>query len=616
MSPASDNLDMAARRSLESLRKDFFSLLRGESSAFGTFLSACSNLDTLIQSRPDSLKEDTIDALHELTLPISAVAPKLASLDAQKHAATNKFAADMMSILEDKTDKIKLSDDAASPPAYIQPSARWLKENLSNPYPSSQTRSEIARQTGTARKDVDAWFIDARKRIGWNDLRRKHFDNKRANIVEAASIFFTDKNDTSVEGSNSLSTAIELEFADVQARATSLYDKHFSKSGLAKKLDGAVIDMTPSLKEQLQAEREHLKRERKTKKPRYAYPTPERSPECFPETLSSPSPSSSVIDLTAPEQMPTRRKRRCSSPSIVEDAESSQRPSKRKRAQSPVRECSPLVGLPSPTLSIQEHFSETTKSPGTAPALPTLTKRKRRLSDGFQYPTAKRPNLRPQAVSDPLPHMSFEELDKLLLQFQSEHSSVLMPSPVSVDAPDPSTPLDIQLSNLPVIPDTFDFLPTTSDDSVSIPSLDVIQQTGPILSTPDADAWASPSLADQTNLCLQTLEPIYPSFDDFATLASQSEEQVQSFDISAPTSATFTMDYWTDFSIIPGMFAFTGLEQVASLEVPELQEPLGLPEVQGSAGQTLKEQQRDVKRRELEELEARARALRAEISEP
>nr|AAB22022.1 A42 mating-type factor beta 4-1 gene product [Coprinus cinereus, Peptide Partial, 44 aa] [Coprinopsis cinerea] len=44
----------------------------------------------------------------------------------------------------------------------------WLKDNWYNPYPSPQVRSSIAKQTGASRKDIDAWFIDARKRIGWN----------------------------------------------------------------------------------------------------------------------------------------------------------------------------------------------------------------------------------------------------------------------------------------------------------------------------------------------------------------------------------------------------------------------------------------------------------------
>nr|AAB22023.1 A42 mating-type factor beta 1-1 gene product [Coprinus cinereus, Peptide Partial, 44 aa] [Coprinopsis cinerea] len=44
----------------------------------------------------------------------------------------------------------------------------WLKDNWYNPYPSGEVRTQIARQTRTSRKDIDAWFIDARRRIGWN----------------------------------------------------------------------------------------------------------------------------------------------------------------------------------------------------------------------------------------------------------------------------------------------------------------------------------------------------------------------------------------------------------------------------------------------------------------
>ncbi|KAJ3981189.1 hypothetical protein F5890DRAFT_1536996 [Lentinula detonsa] len=55
-------------------------------------------------------------------------------------------------------------------PPYIPPSYTWLLSNLHNPYPTPQTRDEIASSTNTDRRLIDAWFVDVRRRIGWTRL--------------------------------------------------------------------------------------------------------------------------------------------------------------------------------------------------------------------------------------------------------------------------------------------------------------------------------------------------------------------------------------------------------------------------------------------------------------
>ncbi|KAF8973536.1 hypothetical protein BDZ97DRAFT_375731 [Flammula alnicola] len=37
-------------------------------------------------------------------------------------------------------------------------------------------------------KDIDAWFTDIRKRIGWNELRTTHFAT-RSELIAAATLF-------------------------------------------------------------------------------------------------------------------------------------------------------------------------------------------------------------------------------------------------------------------------------------------------------------------------------------------------------------------------------------------------------------------------------------------
>lgn len=57
-------------------------------------------------------------------------------------------------------------------------------------------KKDISRQTKCSLKDIDAWFVDARKRIGWNKLRKTRFSNKQEQIVAAATHIFKPKPST------------------------------------------------------------------------------------------------------------------------------------------------------------------------------------------------------------------------------------------------------------------------------------------------------------------------------------------------------------------------------------------------------------------------------------
>ncbi|KIK70726.1 hypothetical protein GYMLUDRAFT_148506, partial [Collybiopsis luxurians FD-317 M1] len=59
------------------------------------------------------------------------------------------------------------SSSSSSLPAYIPPSYAWFLDNLHNPYPPQQIRQEIASSTNCEQRLIDAWFVDARRRIGW-----------------------------------------------------------------------------------------------------------------------------------------------------------------------------------------------------------------------------------------------------------------------------------------------------------------------------------------------------------------------------------------------------------------------------------------------------------------
>lgn len=138
----------------------------------------------------------------------------------------------------------------------------------------------MATRARVPRKDVDAWFVDARKRIGWTALRKKRFSNRRADIVEAAAIAFG----TTKHRSKHLDDMVEGEFVALRRKAEELFASKLKESELATKLDGALDEMISRVEVPLKVVEPMSHSKSAT-----AYPTPERSPSSLSRTLSSSS---------------------------------------------------------------------------------------------------------------------------------------------------------------------------------------------------------------------------------------------------------------------------------------------------------------------------------------
>jgi hypothetical protein len=110
----------------------------------------------------------------------------------------------------------------------VSVAARWMAQNYHNPYPSNAVRDRISQQANWNRKDVDGWFTEARKRMGWNSIRKRFCGNKRAEVVQQASEFF--------KRCGSLSNpALESAFAQMLARVQELFvGPHKSQIALAQ----------------------------------------------------------------------------------------------------------------------------------------------------------------------------------------------------------------------------------------------------------------------------------------------------------------------------------------------------------------------------------------------
>ena len=185
---------------------------------------------------------------------------------------------------------VKAAGVSTTLPPYIRPAYTWLLNNLHNPYPTKETKATIAEESDSSPKDIDNWFINVRRRIGWNKLRSRHFENKRSLIVDAATRFFKDVPQALLSSTTPTSgidpkTNYNSEFKSIENCARDLYPLNLFKTPLAMKLDDSGRDL--SSKDGAQVECSEVQRGAEELQPLNAYPTPERSPERSPEASAS-----------------------------------------------------------------------------------------------------------------------------------------------------------------------------------------------------------------------------------------------------------------------------------------------------------------------------------------
>ena len=318
--------DEALRANLLLLQEKLIPSIESGTASLKLFQDEWVHLQTSIASLSHNraLSSATAQVAYTVAEMVSIVAGAFVELEDSAEKICDAFAQDLSTILDEiypahSDNSPPTVQSAASRSPYIQPAYEWLLRNLHDPYPSGRIRNGLADQSGCHRKDIDGWFTDARKRMGWNALRKSRFSNKRNDIVDAATRFFI-KGDPK----QPLDPAVELEFVAIESRAKDLYSEKFLESALATKLDTAVKDMTLEMKAQARAEEKQRKRMERRKKEERAreasfYPSPERSPGVSPE----PSlPSSEDGDLFGSIDLSlSNHKRRKLLPELTSDDE-------------------------------------------------------------------------------------------------------------------------------------------------------------------------------------------------------------------------------------------------------------------------------------------------------
>ncbi|KAK0458696.1 homeobox KN domain-containing protein, partial [Armillaria novae-zelandiae] len=149
--------------------------------------------DTLQGHSGGTIDKKTVDLAYAIADTIETLSESLLELDFSDERIADRYKHTFSDVVDRQKTIIpsfpSTSCNKFSAATYIEPAYRWLVDNLHNPYPSREVRHKICRDTNTANKDLDNWFTNARRRIGWNTLL-KSFDSDRDRLVEAATACF------------------------------------------------------------------------------------------------------------------------------------------------------------------------------------------------------------------------------------------------------------------------------------------------------------------------------------------------------------------------------------------------------------------------------------------
>nr|AGS09268.1 a1 homeodomain mating type protein [Heterobasidion annosum] len=509
MSPMDDST--IQRRLLRTEHNLLDAVARGNPQALKSFYESWASLGRDIEyaSRSRNLGSDTHSLVKVVTARIGVLAE--AFLDTYLHV--DSLTDDLMSELSDTLTQFGLSEDpsipvtpdhrhhpkkiqlltdfATRPPSYAS-AYDWLLDNLHNPYPSPDVKTQLAQAHGLSPKAIGTWFKQVRQEIGWSTLSGEIFSGSRSKTTRAASLAYISRDPNLPENVKHAFRVVrdKLERLPISSR-TPGKDAGIADAEMLQKLESMRNQVVygTSVREEIDREIEHL-----CGKGKEAEPSPS-SPLPLPDTLLSgpaypftPDTSDEEEDTTPPPPVAGCKRRLDSATEISSDGLkiSSDRPIKRSRTDKinpissselpqtrlshnlppPIQEPTPLPSSPMPTRHLpQPNVVETTERP--ASPVPCIS-RKRRLSDAdLSRPEPKRPRgviqgPRTRAVPDPPPAgLGGDTLESLLsgedwagLFSTSRHTppddEPQPPQIVSIE--DPTIPTNDPYSSLALVP--------------------------------------------------------------------------------------------------------------------------------------------------------------------
>jgi len=176
-------------------------------------------LDDITAAAEAKYLSEGIRALADtVSLRIEIISKAFSELDVKSQELTQSFMQKVEEVLGKESMEPGNTAENHSPlfslPSYVPAAYTWIVNNLHCPYPSAVMRDSLSKESGSSRKCIDAWFTDARKRIGWNALRKSRFSGKKNEIIHAAGLYFHGK---------VVDDSLALEFASIEMAAKELY---------------------------------------------------------------------------------------------------------------------------------------------------------------------------------------------------------------------------------------------------------------------------------------------------------------------------------------------------------------------------------------------------------
>nr|AGS09274.1 a1 homeodomain mating type protein [Heterobasidion annosum] len=453
------------------------------------------------------------------------------------------------------------------PPSYAS-AYDWLLDNLHNPYPPPDVKSQLAQAHGLSPKAIGTWFKQVRQEIGWSTLSGEIFSGSRSKTTRAASLAYISRDPDLPENVMHAFRVVrdKLEHLPVSSR-TPGKDAVLADADTLQKLESMrnqIVDGT-SVREEIDREIEHLRGKSKDVEPSPSSPLPLLDTLLSgPTSPFTPDTSDEEEDTTPPPPVAGCKRRLDSATETSSDGLkiSSDRPVKRSRTDKinpissselpqtrlshnlppPIQEPTPPPSSPTPTRHLSQPNVETTERP---PSPVPCISRKRRLSDAdLSRPEPKRPRgviqgPRAHAVSDPLPAgLEGDTLESLLsgedwagLFSTSRHTppNVEPQPPQTVSIDDPTIPTNDPYSSLALVP------------PAQTPSYPTVNLDDPIFSVSDVLALLSASSPDAAT----ATHPTTPSavLPNTPALVSESPEA------ATPQGASSAID-WGHFDEI------------------------------------------------------------------
>nr|AGS09338.1 a1 homeodomain mating type protein [Heterobasidion parviporum] len=391
---------------------------------------------------------------YSLVKVVSARVEVLAEAFLGMHSDTDSLADDLMSELSDTLTQFGLSEDPSIPvtsdhqhhpkkmqlltdlatprPSSYASAYDWLLDNLHNPYPSPDVKSQLAQIHGLSSKSIGAWFKQVRQEIGWSILSGEIFSGSRSKTTRAASLAYISQTPDLPENVKHAFRVVrdKLEHLPISSR-TPGKDAGLADADTLLKLESMrnqVVDGT-SVREEIDREIEHLRGKSKEAEPSPPSPLPlSETLLSIPASPFTPDTSDEEEDTSPPPPVAGCKRRLDSATDTSSDGLeiSRDRPVKRSRTDKTntfpsselpqthlshnlppsIQEPTPLPSSSTPTRHLSQPIVETSERP--ASPVPFIS-RKRRLSDAdLSRPEPKRPcgvfqGPRAHAVSDPLP---------------------------------------------------------------------------------------------------------------------------------------------------------------------------------------------------------------------